>query len=151
MLKTLYKNSTTLFDLGFNISVGNVVWNQCKSILTDDSKKTRLIYSSDITNNTLSMKAYSNKAKKNYIKKEGNNIPLLVINRGYGMGAYDFNYCIINEDDNIDYLIENHLICIKYCNSLSKKELIKKYKQIIHSFKNENTTELCKILPIYDF
>ena len=166
MLKTLYKHSTTLFDLGFNVSVGNVVWNQCKSILTDNSKETRLIYSSDITNNTLSMKSYSNKAKKNYIKKEGNNIPLLVINRGYGMGAYDFNYCIINEHDNIYYLIENHLICIKYCKSLSKKELIKKYKQIIHSFKNEktkdfirmyfgnnaiNTTELCKILPIYDY
>lgn len=166
MLKTLYTNSTTLFDLGFIVNVGNVVWNQCKSILTDDNKKTLLIYSSDITNNELSIKTYSNKEKKNYIKKEGNNIPLLVINRGYGVGSYNFNYCIINENDDIDYLIENHLICIKYCKSLTKKDLINKYKQIIHSFKNEktnnfirtyfgnnaiNTTELCKILPIYDY
>ena len=36
--------------MGFKVSVGNVVWNQHKKILTDDSSKTRLIYSSDIVN-----------------------------------------------------------------------------------------------------
>jgi hypothetical protein len=90
---------------------------------------------------------------------------LLVINRGYGVGSYNFNYCIINENDNINYLIENHLICIKYSKSLTKEKLIKKYKKVIESFQNEktaefiklyfgnnaiNTTELYKILPIYE-
>lgn len=165
-LKTLYNNSKTLFDLGFNVSVGNIVWNQCKNDLTDNSNNTLLIYSSDIINNKLTIKNYSNKEKKNYIKKKGINEPLLVINRGYGVGSYNFNYCIINEDDNINYLIENHLICIRYNHLLSKDELIKKYKNIIKSFKNKktsefikiyfgnnaiNTTELNKILPIYDF
>jgi adenine-specific DNA-methyltransferase len=164
-LKTLYDNSKTLFDLGFNVNVGNIVWNQCKKELTDDNKKTHLIYSSDITNNKLCIKKYSNKEKKNYINKKGNNKPLLVINRGYGVGSYNFNYCIINENDNINYLVENHLICIKYSHSLSNEDLINKYKQIIKSFKNKktiefiniyfgnnamNTIELCKILPIYD-
>ena len=103
--------------------------------------------------------------KKNYINKTGETEPLLVINRGYGVSSYNFNYCIINENTNINYLIENHLICIKYIESLSKEQLIDKYKQIINSFKNKkttefiniyfgnnaiNTTELCKILPIYD-
>ena len=165
LMKKLYNNSKTLFDLNFNVNVGNIVWNQCKNDLTDDNTKTRLIYSSDITNNKVSIKNYSNKEKKNYINKKGGNTPLLVINRGYGVGSYKFNYCIINENDNINYLVENHLICIKYIESLSKEELINKYKQIINSFKNKkttefiniyfgnnamNTTELCKILPIYD-
>jgi adenine-specific DNA-methyltransferase len=165
VLKTLYNNSKTLFELGFSVNVGNIVWNQCKEDLTDDDNKTHLIYSSDIKNNKLSIKKYSNKDKKNYINKKGNDTPLLVINRGYGVGSYNFNYCIINETDNINYLVENHLICIKFSNSLSSENLIKKYKQIIESFKNKkttefikiyfgnnamNTTELCKILPIYD-
>ena len=58
-LKELYNNSNTLFDSGFNVSVGNIVWNQCKKELTDDNEKTLLIYSSDITNNKLSIKQYS--------------------------------------------------------------------------------------------
>jgi len=165
VLKTLYDNSKTLFDLGFNVNVGNIVWNQCKNILTDNNNNTQLIYSSDITNNKLSIKKYLNKEKKNYIKKKGTNTPILVINRGYGVGKYNFNYCIINENDNINYLVENHLICIKYSTSLSNEQLINKYKQIIKSFKNKkttefiniyfgnsaiNTTELSKIIPIYD-
>lgn len=163
-LQILTKNSTTLFDLDFKVNVGNIVWSECKLILTDENHKTRLIYSSDISNHTLSMKSYSNKDKKNYINKKGDTTPLLVINRGYGVGSYKFDYCIINEKDTINYLVENHLICIKYSKNISNEELIKKYKQIINSFKNKktidfinlyfcnnamNTTELCKILPIY--
>lgn len=165
VLNTLYKNSTTLSELNFNVNVGNVVWNQCKKQLTNDNTKTHLIYSSDITNNELSIKTYSNIEKKNYINKPGNNDPLLVINRGYGVGTYNFNYCILNETDDMNYLVENHLICIKNNNLLTNAQLIHKYKQIIKSFKNKkttkfistyfgnnamNTTELCKILPIYD-
>ena len=86
------------------------------------------------------------------------------MNRGYGVGKYKFEYCLINENDNLEYLIENHLICIKYTKSISKEELIKLYKMIIKSFENENTqefirlyfgnnaintTELCNIIPIY--
>lgn len=165
ILKELYYNSKTLYQLHFNVNVGNIVWNQCKKYLTDDKNKTRLIYSTDIINNKVITKKYSNEEKKNYINKDGNDIPLLVINRGYGVGSYNFNYCIINENNNIKYLIENHLICIKYSKSLPNDLLIEKYKKIILSFEDKktkefikiyfgnnaiNTTELCKILPIYD-
>ena len=164
-LKNLYNDSTTLKSLGFKVSVGNIVWNQRKKELTDDTDKTLLIYSSDITkDNTLSIKTYSNPKKKNYIDKEGLTEPLLVLNRGYGVGKYNFNYCLINETDNITYLIENHLICISYTKEMDKPELIKLYKKIINSFNNKrtkkfidlyfgnnaiNTTELSEVLPIY--
>ena len=153
----------TLDQLGFEVNVGNVVWNQCKNILTNDNTKTRLIYNSDIKNNTLKLTSFKNNNKKNYIKKKGNNKPLLVINRGYGKGKYIFNYCLINVDFN--YLIENHLICIKYKNDIDDKQLIQLYMKIISSLNNEktnifinnyfgnnaiNTKELNFILPIYN-
>ena len=162
-LKSLYINHSTLKELGFIVTVGNIVWNQCKNELTDDKTKTLLIYSSYIKNKLLKIQNYSNEEKKNYINKPGERGPLLVINRGYGVGKYSFEYCLINND--FDYLIENHLICIRYTKPISKEELIILYKKIIISFDSEktnefiklyfgnnamNTTELCEILPIYD-
>lgn len=167
ILKKLYENSYCLADIGFKVNVGNVVWNQCKDILTDDKDKTRLIYSSDIKYNKLIYKKYTDKKKKNHILKSGIKEPLLVINRGYGVGNYNFEYCLISSDyyDNCEeYLIENHLICIKYCTSINKEELINKYEKIINSLNDNrtrefikiyfgnnaiNTTELNYILPIY--
>ena len=162
-LKSLYLNSSTLNNLGFIVNVGNIVWNQCKNELTNDSNKTLLIYSSDIKNKRLEIQSYSNDSKKNYIDRKGDTVPILVINRGYGVGKYSFDYCLINED--YEYLIENHLICIKYKNEIDKEDLIKLYNKIITSFENKdtiefiqlyfgnnaiNTTELYNIFPIYD-
>ena len=163
-LNDLYKESKTLKDLEFKVNVGNIVWNQHKLILSDDENMTRLIYSSDITNdNKLIKNNYKNNEKKNYINKEGINDIVLVINRGYGIGEYKFNYCLI--DVNYNYLIENHLIIIKYLKDISKAELLELYNKIILSLSNEktkefikiyfgnnaiNTTELNYILPIYN-
>ena len=181
-LNELYINATTLNTLKFKVFVGNIVWNENKSLLTNDEQKTRLIYSTDIKNNTLSIKNYTNTAKKNYINREGYKEPLLVINRGYGVGNYNFEYSLINcgHNDSLfhikEYLIENHLICIKYeedeqeyfgnsDNSDSVDDyLINKYNQIYRSLSDDrttefiklyfgnnaiNTTELSNILPIY--
>jgi len=162
-INSLYNNSTTLQKIGFKVNVGNIVWNQCKDILTNDNSKTLLIYSSDIKSKKLNIQTYYNESKKNYIDKKGDNGLLLVINRGYGKGCYNFEYCLIEIEN--DYLVENHLICIKYTKTISKKELKILYKKIIKSFDNDktkkfvklyfgnnaiNTTELYEILPIYD-
>ena len=162
----LYEKSKTLFELGFTVSVGTVVWNQCKEILTDNATETRLIYCSDIVDNKLSIKKYKSNEKKNYIAKPGLTHPMIVINRGYGVGEYKFNYCLI--DTSSEYLIENHLICIEFnkenIGSVKKDELIKMYNKVIKSLNDKrtqefinlyfgnnaiNTTELNYILPIY--
>ena len=162
-LKELTANSTTLSQMGFIANIGTVVWNQCVDELTSDITKTRLIYSSDIKNNELMLTTYSNEKKKNYIDKQGETGPLLVINRGYGVGKYNFEYCLI-EGNQFEYLIENHLICIRHQN-MNTIELSKLYNKVMASFKNEktkkfielyfgnnaiNATELCEIMPIYD-
>ena len=66
-INSLLQNSTTLENIGFKVSVGNIVWNQNKSILTDDYNETRLIYSSDIKNGIVGIESYKNEHKKNYI------------------------------------------------------------------------------------
>ena len=164
-IKELYQDSdtTNLRALGFKVSVGSVVWNQCKSILTNDSSKTRLIYNSDIVNGELEMRAYKNKDKKNYIKKEGGKKPQLVVNRGYRAGTYKFEYCLIT--GGFEYLVENHLICIKYLDEIEDNQLIELYEKIISSLEDPrtsqfiklyfgnnaiNTTELNEVLPIYN-
>ena len=164
ILKELYKNSTNLHNLNFKVYVGNLVWNQHKNLLSNDNSKTRIIYSSNINdNNTLSIQNYKNNEKKNFINKKGFNELLLVVNRGNGVSKYKFKYSII--DVEYDFLIENHLIYIKYNNNSSKDNLLLLYNKIINSFENKktkefiniyfgnnaiNTTELNYIFPIYD-
>lgn len=161
-IHSLCEGSTTLEQIGCKVSVGNVVWNENKDILTTDETKTRLIYSSDIVDKKLTFRRYPNDDKKNYINKAGQTGPILVLNRGYGVGEYKFEYCLINEPK--EYLIENHLICIKHIDRIDNEKMIKIYEEIIRSFENNktkefikiyfgnnaiNTTELCKIMPIY--
>ena len=84
-----------------------------------------MVYSSNIVNNKFVNKDFKNEAKKNYIDKTGLNSPLLVINRGYGVGQYNFEYCLL--DGSFPYLIENHLICIT---SNNKNEKILNYTKM---------------------
>jgi len=162
-MKKLYQNSKSLYELGFDVKVGNVIWNENKNILTNDTNKTRLIYNSDILNNKLIMKSYKNPFKKNFINKNGIKGVTLLINRGYGVGNYKFEYCLI-DDNNMEYLIENHLIYIKSLNK--NNNVLSDFKKIINSLLNEktkkfiklfcsnnalNTTELKYLLPIFNW
>jgi type I restriction-modification system DNA methylase subunit len=140
-LRDLYAGSTTLSQMGCRVFVGTVVWNQNKAILTNDATKTRLIYSSDIKDNELVLQKYTNKEKKNYIDKAGCNEPVLVINRGYGVGNYKFDYCLI--EGGFNYLIENHLICVK-CD-LGNEGAVEMYERIISSLENPKTIEFIKL------
>ena len=161
-LKKYFEGATTLKAMKFQVNVGTVVWNQVKDKLTDDNSKTRLVYSSDIIDNELGIKQYPNPEKKNFIEQKGNNDLLLVVNRGYGKGKYKFSYCLIDTEK--DYLVENHLICIKSLEELERNVLLVKYKLIINSLKSEktksfielycgnnalNTKELAEVVPIY--
>jgi hypothetical protein len=161
LLNKLYEGSSNLDNLNCGVSVGNVVWNQEKEILTDNWRKTRLIYNSDIVNGKLKRQKYKNESKKNYIHKEGSNKPVVVVSRGYAGGEYNFEYCLIRHKN---YVLENHIIAIKYKGDIDNETLLPLLKKIIKSFKDPrtkefiniyfsnnamNTTELQYILPIY--
>ena len=160
-LKILFENSTTLKNMGLSVKTGNIVWNQKKDLLTNDNNKTLLIYNSNITSYSIILKKFNNDEKKQYINMDGNNEPIIVINRGNGNSSYNLTYCLI---ENNNYLIENHLNVIYSKEKISKKKLIKKFNIILKSLENEKTklfikeylcnnglskTELETIFPIY--
>jgi adenine-specific DNA-methyltransferase len=156
-ISELLRGTTTLSALGFDVKVGNVVWNQCKDILTDDDSKTRLIYSGDIEDGLLKLKKYADSDKKNFINQTGTKDTVLLVNRGYGKGKYVFKYFFL-EKPTFNYLIENHVSCVYRSDGTSKH-----YESVIDSFNDPrtlefvdlyfennaiNTTELKYILPI---
>jgi len=161
-LETLYKNSTTLKELGLAVKTGTIVWNQVKDKLTDDKSKTLLLYNSNIISNTVVLKDFKNNEKKQYINFEKTEQkPFIVVNRGRGNAEFNMSYCKI-DDSNItgNILVENHLNII-YNVSNTDPQILDK---IITSFKDERTnrflslfagnnslskTELETILPIY--
>ena len=166
-LTSLYSGSRSLHELGFNVSIGTVVWNQCKSLLTNDTTKTRLVYSSNIQDGKFIDKTYKNPGKKTYIDKPGIHTPMIVLNRGYGVGKYQFEYCLLTPDvvgGGGGYLIENHLICITHGDTTVSPAL-PEFHRVIQSFQDPrtqefisrycgnnamNATELNHMLPIYD-
>ena len=155
-LQSLIKDSTTIRALGLSVNVGKIVWNQKKAILTDDPTKTRLIYSSDIKKGTVGKETYKNAEKKNFINCQGTTGKILLVNRGYGVGKYKFEFALY--DSSGPYLIENHIICISGpdTNDIFEKIIIsfkdQRTRQFIDLyFKNNaiNVSELANILPIY--
>jgi hypothetical protein len=140
-INKLKENTTTLNALGCKLNIGTVVWNECKQELTNDNSKPLLIYSGDIKNNILDIQGYNNSLKKNYINKTGCNDTVILVNRGYGTGKYNFNYCFIDSNDpklKNGYLVENHCIVIH-----SNEQTL---KIIIHSFKNKKTKEFIDLV-----
>jgi hypothetical protein len=165
-LTALLTNSFSLKQLGFCVKVGNVVWNNHKTSLTNDKKNTLLIYSHNIKNGILETpQPERSHPKKNYIKKKGLNQPVILVNRGYGTGKYSFSFCYI--DGSIEYLVENHILVIEYMHNESTLEQKRQaYKKVIQSFQLPetkrfvelyfsnnaiNATELQNIFPIYGF
>jgi hypothetical protein len=143
-LKDIFKDSTTLEKMNMFVKTGNIVWNQKKDILTEDKKKTLLVYNSNIINNKLELKNFKNDEKKQYIDMKGNKKPFLVVNRGNGNSSYNLNFCLISGDK--EYLVENHLnIIYSKDETLNDVELIKKYEIIINSFENKKTKKFIKI------
>ena len=168
----LSEKSKTLDELNFKVLNGTVVWNYQKKYLTDDSKETLLIYDTNLENNEFNIVNFKNEQKKQYILTNGYTEhftePCIAITRGYGNSDYKFNYALINSKENKKYVLENHILWIRYKNIINndkdKNKVINKLKKIMKSFDNPktkeyietfsgnnalNTKELQFILPIY--
>jgi len=131
-----------------------------------------LIYDTNLENNEFNIVNFKNEQKKQYILTNGYTEhftePCIAITRGYGNSDYKFNYALINSKENKKYVLENHILWIRYKNIINndkdKNKVINKLKKIMKSFDNPktkeyietfsgnnalNTKELQFILPIY--
>ena len=103
------------------------------------------------------MEVYKNPAKKNYIRRPGAAGKVLLVNRGYGVGTYKFEFCLYDGAES--YLVENHIICINGPDDGTFEKIVRSFKdprtkKFIDVYFNNNainTAELAHILPIYTF
>jgi len=131
--------------MGLSVKTGTIVWNEKKEFLTNDENNTILLYNTNITNdNKIKLTTFKNDSKFQYIYVEGDNQPVIVVNRGNGNASYNFKYALVELD--MPFVVENHLNIIYLSNcSMSKDELLVTYNKIITSFENKKTKEFIKL------
>jgi hypothetical protein len=162
ILQNIFEGATTIEKMGLKVRTGQVVWNQHKANLTDNSDNSILLYNTNVTStNKIVLKVFDNKDKFQYINLPGRHDPILIVNRGNGNSKYKLNYALIEKGP---YLVENHMNEIYSEIERPDEVLIEMYKKIMTSFKNPKTkqfidlflgnnslskTELETVLPIY--
>lgn len=104
-----FKQSKTLKDHGFNVSIGEVVWNQEKELLTDNSNYKVLIYSDNIDYDSLNLEAFRT-GRKRFIKdKEVKYRNCIVFPRTVSK-KIKFHYI----KNNNRYIFENHVLVMTH-------------------------------------
>jgi adenine-specific DNA-methyltransferase len=122
--ETMYSGSVSLYDLGYTVKTGNVVWNQHKEKLSDNKRDTDipLIYAKNIKNGQIIL----NKDKQQYIQQNEIDYfttPTILCNRIVGIGDHvNINFVIC---DLPKYYAENHVNVILPDNpKINIKELV---------------------------
>lgn len=141
-LRSIFVGSTTLAKLGLAVKTGNIVWNQKKELLTEDSRCTLLIYNSNITDQhgIRLLDFERNDTKNQYIKMEGSTDMVIVVNRGNGNSAYKHTYALVNGAER-PYLVENHLNVIYAPSTMSPTEKTRVFHIVLRSFEHPKTNQ----------
>lgn len=81
-LKEAFQNKLTLYDLGYEVKTGRLVWNQNKNFLTNDSKgNIPLIWAHNITSDGLKFPISKSKKPQYVMNKNFDLGPAIVANR----------------------------------------------------------------------
>jgi len=166
-MENIFKNKITLFELGYKVKTGRIVWNQNKNILTNKETKDTvpLIWSHNITEKGLKLTTDIPK-KPQYIKTKDFDIgPAIIVNRIVGsVKSAKIKSIIIPKG--MKFLSENHTNVIYSANQrnllekIEEKINIKEINKQINSVENLETlkgitgntqiskNELEKLFPI---
>ena len=102
-----FKQTKTLKDYGFNVSIGEIVWNQEKELLTDDVNNNVLIYSDNIEYDSLNLTAFR-KGRKRYITDKQVKYKNCIIFPRTVSKKIKFYFV----KDNQNYIFENHVLVL---------------------------------------
>jgi len=152
-LKNIYKDSINLFDCGYRVKTGSVVWNQNKELLSNNKNKRLLVWAKNIESGKINKNNLKHPKGQYVDLKEYESYPAIVINRVIGNSSSpNIRASIINEP----FLAENHVNVIYPVNpKKSIKEIydillsdkIKKVISILIGNTQLSKTEIEKILP----
>ncbi|MBF0123684.1 MAG: N-6 DNA methylase [Candidatus Omnitrophica bacterium] len=109
-LTQAFKGKTTLYDLGYSVKTGRLVWNQHKELLTDSSKEgLPLIWAHNIKDGKIDLSlSAKNKKKKQYVRVSGFDMgPAVVVNRITG-AARSAKIRAAMIPANMKFIAENH-------------------------------------------
>ena len=155
-LREAFKGKTCLYDLGFRVKTGRLVWNANKELLTDDPEKgVPLIWSHNITDEGLKHPVPDRKPQ--YVEVADHDTgPAIVVNRVTGAtGATKLRAAVIPPGQ--AFIAENHCNVIfpgsdpppfeELLDQLRSPEKIKVMKKITGNTQISKT-ELEKLFPI---
>ncbi len=161
-LKQLFHQKSTLFEAGFKVKTGSIVWNKNKEKLTNSDENSKLlIWSHNIGDGKLTL---HNSQKPQYIESEKNESgPAIVVNRITGTSTNPKIKAVFLPKS-ARFLAENHVniitppatingkkVTIRLLKSITKQIASTRTKEII-SLISGNTqlskTELWKLIPL---
>jgi len=148
---------STLNDLGYIVKVGSIQWDANKHLFSNDTKATKLVYSSDITNKGVVFQ--ENKKQYRYLNTDSLKGPIIILNRGYGNAKYELKVTYF--DPSYAFQLENHVLYIQQRDNKPNKIILKKIEKSLKSIETQkfidtifmnngiNSHELQNIIPIY--
>jgi len=162
-LKQSFTNKSTLFESGFRVKTGSVVWNTNKEKLTNSAQNnTLLIWSHNIKNQKLTL--HNNKKPQYIDTKISESGPAILVNRIIGTSIHTRIRAVF-VPKSTQFLAENHVNIIYPPPEINGKKVTNKLLQsIVSQISSVETTalirnisgntqlsktELWKLIPIY--
>jgi adenine-specific DNA-methyltransferase len=143
-----FKESRTLRDEKFNVSIGEVVWNQEKELLTDDPSEKMLIYSDNIDYDSLNNNAFRKGRKRFITNKEVRYQNCIIFPRTVSK-KIKFYYI----QNNTDKIFENHVLVLSHSDKSKLDSFYTKlktgyYDELLHSFFNSSNLTKGELLSL---
>lgn len=143
-----FTNLKTLKDYGFNVSIGEVVWNQQKELLTNDINENMLIYSDNIEYDSLNIEAFR-KGRKRFIKDKVVKYQNCIVFPRTVSKKIKFHYI----RNNNKYIFENHVLVmtnkdLKLLDKFYERLKSGAYDELLNSFFNSSNLTKGELLSL---